>query len=51
MAGGKRVWIIHKLNNEPFNNQELTAAFGNGIQVALVNLLPPIRKMPSSTVP
>lgn len=26
-----RVWIIHTLNNEPFNNQELTAAFSHEI--------------------
>lgn len=44
-------WIIHKLNNEPFNNQGLTVAFSNGILVALVNLLSPIKEMPSSTSP
>lgn len=49
--GTDRIWVIHKLNNECFNNQELTAAFCNGILVALVNLLSPIRKMPSSPFP
>lgn len=49
--GTARIWIIHKLNNEPANNQELTAAFRNGIQVALVNLPSPIRRMHSSPFP